>query len=115
MATKKKSKFRMLRNDIMFQFESEDAVLRDGKKTMRGFKEVTDWGFTIVSPKESASQPRWGVVVAVGPDVDTNDIAVGRRILIENLKWTEGVKVDGEEYWKTNSDVVLGVDSAEDK
>lgn len=112
--TTKKSKLRMLKNDIMFQFEDEDAILRDGKKSMRGFKEVTDWGFTIVSPKESAGNPRWGIVVAIGPDVDSIDINVGRRILIENLKWTSSVKFEGQEYWKTNDEVVIAVDSTED-
>lgn len=113
MATKK-NKFRMLNNDIMFQFEDEDAILRDGKKTQRGFKEKTDWGFEFVTPKESAGNARWGVVVAIGPDVDSTDIDIGRRILIENLKWTSGIQFEGQEYWKTNDEQVLAVDANQD-
>lgn len=111
----KKFPLRVLRNEILFQFEDEDAMLNDGRKSARGFKEVTDWGFTIVSSKESAGNARWGIVIAVGPDVDQNDISVGRRILIENLKWTEGVDFERKTYWKTNDEVVLAVDSTEDK
>jgi len=113
MATKK-FPLRVFRNEILFQFEDEDAIINDGKRTARGFKEVTEWGFTIVSSKESASNARWGIVKAVGPEVGP-DIFIGRRILIESLKWTEGVEYERETYWKTNEDVVLAVDSTEDK
>ncbi len=106
----KKFPLRVFHNDILFQFEDEDALLNDGKKTARGFKEVTDWGFTFSSSKESAGNARWGIVVAVGPEVD-RDIFVGGRILIENLKWTEGVEFERQTYWKTNDEVVLAIDS----
>ncbi len=113
MATKK-FPLRVFKNDILFQFEDEDAVLFDGKRSARGFKEQTDWGFVFTSSKDSASNARWGKVVAVGPEVDS-DIFVGRRILIENLKWTEGVEFERQTYWKTNDEVVLALDSTEDK
>lgn len=110
----KKVPLRVFHNDILFQFEDEGAVLRDGKISARGFQEKTEWGFTFTSSKESASSPRWGVVVRVGPDVD-EDIFVGRRILVENLKWTEGVEFERQKYWKTTDEFVLCVDTSEDK
>lgn len=106
---------RVFHDDVLFQFEDEDAILHDGKAAARGFKEVTSWGFTIVDSKSSASNARWGIVRAIGPDVDANDISIGRRILIENLKWTAGFKHDRIEYWKTNVESIIGVDSTEDK
>jgi co-chaperonin GroES (HSP10) len=105
---------RVFHNDVLFQFEDEDTMLNDGKKSARGFKEKTDWGFVFSNAQESASNARWGKVVAVGPEVDP-DIFVGRRILIENLKWTAGVEFERQTYWKTSDEVILGVDSTEDR
>lgn len=106
--------FRCLRNDILFQFEEEFADLHDKKVSQRGFKEVTDWGLVIVSPTKQAESARWGVVVTVGPDCNPDDIRVGRRILIEKLMWTNAVTYEKQEYWKTNEDKVIAVDSRED-
>jgi hypothetical protein len=105
---------RVFHNDILFQFEDEGAVLRDGKLAARGFKEKTDWGFVFTSSKDSASNSRWGIVVGLGPEV-IDDIYVGRRVLVENLKWTDGVDFGGERYWKTTDEFVLAVDSTEDR
>lgn len=107
-------KLRALNNDIVFQFEDEAAKLDDGKKTASGFKEKTTWGFVYSSSKESASNSRWGIVVAVGPDVNA-DIFPGRRVLIEPLKWTEGIRFQGSLYWKTNDEWVLAVDESQDR
>jgi co-chaperonin GroES (HSP10) len=108
----KKVNLRMLRNDILFQFEDKAATWNDGKLSQKGFKEVTAWGLEIISPEPSAKAPRWGKVLAVGPDVDQKDIKVGSRILIEALAWTNAVEINRVEYWKTNSDRVLCVDEA---
>lgn len=110
----KKVPLRVFHNDILFQFEDEEAVLRDGKISARGFKEKTEWGFVFTSSKESAANSRWGTVVGLGPDV-VKDIYIGRSILIENLKWTSGVDYLGEKYWKTTDEFVLCLDTAEDK
>lgn len=109
---KAKLNLRMLRNDILFQFEDEKAIWNDKKLSQVGFKEVTSWGLEIISPEPSAKAPRWARVLAVGPDVDQTDIKVGSRILIENLMWTNAVEINRVEYWKTNSDKVLVVDEA---
>jgi hypothetical protein len=110
----KKVPLRVFHNDILFQFEDEGAVLRDGKISARGFKEKTEWGFVFTSSKESASAPRWVKVLGVGPDV-VSGIFVGRRVLVENLKWTDGVEFEGQKYWKTTDEFILCVDSTEDR
>lgn len=110
----KKVPLRVFRNDVLFQFEDEGAMLNDGMKSARGFKEKTSWGFEYTSSKESAGNARWGIVCRVGPEV-SKDIFVGRRVLIENLKWTEGAEFEGTKYWKTTQEFVLCVDSTEDR
>lgn len=112
--TKTKTKLRALRNNIIFQFVEDSATLNDGKAAAKGFEEITKWGFRIVDSKSSANSPRWGVVTSVGPDV-VEDIYPGRKILIESLRWTEGVTLEGATYWSTNEDVVLAVNKDEDR
>lgn len=110
----KKFPLRVFHNDILFQFNDELTVLRDGKINARGFKEKTDWGFVFVSANESAANARWATIVAVGPKTKP-DMYVGRTILIENLKWTAGVDFQGEKYWKTTDEFVMCLNIAEDK
>jgi co-chaperonin GroES (HSP10) len=103
-------KLRMLRNDILFQFEDDKAVWNDGKLSQVGFKEKTSWGLEIISPTPSAKSPRWARVLEVGPEVNQKDIKIGSRILIEHLMWTNAVEIDRVEYWKTNDEKILAVD-----
>ena len=110
MAKSKTPTLRVFRNDILFQFESEAAVLRDKKLAQKGFKEKTSWGFEFVAPETSAGSARWGIVVSIGPEIVDAGIKIGSRILIENLKWTNAIEFDGAEYWKTNEDQVLLLD-----
>ena len=74
------------------------------------FQEQTDWGFEIHGNSDnSAKNGRWGKVVAVGPDVDEEDIENGTFIFVEPLMWTKGVKHDDVEVWKTDSSKVMAV------
>lgn len=99
------AKLRPLLSNIIFQFEDELATANGIKQ----FKETTSWGFDLRSNFDhNTKAPRWGIVVAVGPDV-SEEIKEGTAILIEPLKWTEGVKLEGEHYWMTNEDQVLAV------
>ena len=95
-----------IRNHILFQFEEKKR--RQDK--MDQFAEVTDWGFEVTRIQDSMDQPRWGIVVAVGPDVIEEAIVPGARILIDALKWTNAVEFGGNEYWRTDEDNVLGID-----
>jgi len=57
---------------------------------------------------DQQNKDRWGLVLAVGPDA-ASEIKVGEYILIERLKWTNGVEVEGKTYWKTDINQVLAV------
>lgn len=91
-------------NAVIFQFEDE---------TKNGYFEQKQESGIYVPPShdDSAGQrARWATVSAVGEDV-IDDIAVGGRILVEALKWTEKFTVDGQSYWKTDQSCVLAVPS----
>lgn len=100
----------MLRNTILFQFEEESTYFTDKKVKQKGFREVTAAGIIVVNQQKNADTARWGVVIKVGPEVDRDDIKVGKRILIEKLMWTNGVTHESEEYWMTSEDKVLCVE-----
>jgi len=102
------TQLRPLGDGILFQFE--DDMVRGAQGKLH-FKETTNWGFTVGGQEaydSSAKLPRWAIVKFVGKKVPDN-IAVGSRVLIEPLKWTSGVKVNDETYWKTNSDYIMAI------
>lgn len=95
-----------IHNHVIFQFEQRSVkVVKNGTQST-AFNETTEWGFEFKKFDESASQPRWGVVVETGPDTDPI-IKKGMRILIENLKWTNGVLFDGDTIWRTDDSCIL--------
>jgi co-chaperonin GroES (HSP10) len=49
---------------------------------------------------DSAKQPRWGNVVAVGARCTT--IKPGMQILLPNLRWTSHFTVGGQKVWRTD-------------
>jgi co-chaperonin GroES (HSP10) len=92
-----------LKNNVMFKFLDETAGSK-GKFTDR----KTEGGIILPTLDSSQKLPRWGKVVAVGPDAQ---VAVGEYILIEALMWSFGTEVDGEKMWKTDdSKIVLVTD-----
>lgn len=87
-------------NGILFVF------LDDFKKGR--FQEKTDWGFHIPGDHENTSkQGRWGKVLAVGPDVRSEDVETGDYIFVEPLMWTQGIEHDDTQVWKTDSTKVM--------
>lgn len=103
------SSLRTLKKNILFKFEDE-LVTAGGIKQ---FKEITKSGLILaVNFDKNVKSSRWGIVVAVGPEVVDPDLVVGSRVLIEPLKWTEGVDYEGETYWMTNEDHVLLIDES---
>lgn len=91
-----------IRNGILFVFTD----------TLKGkfFQETTDWGLNIVGGHENTAKAgRWGKVLAVGPEVDHEDVTSGTYIFIEPLMWTVGFKHDGVQIWKTDITKVLAV------
>jgi len=72
------------------------------------FKESTNWGFDIIGDSDnSASSGRWGKIVALGPDVNAQNITKDDYIFIEPLMWTEGLMHDGVKIWKTDESKVM--------
>ena len=99
------AELKAIRNHIIFQME-DNMVKHMGALQ---FEEKTDWNFTIVRSDDSTSLPRWGIVIKVGNEVP-EDIQPGMRILIEPLKWTNYFEFEGEKFWRTDSDAVMGID-----
>lgn len=89
-----------VRNYVIFTFVEDIVGDRFVNKTA---------GRIIVSSEDRAqtTYPRWGKVVQVGPDV--YDVKVDDYILIEAGKWTSHFYVDGDRYWKTDEDQIIGV------
>ena len=91
-----------IRNHIIFQFEEEKATYNGTNQ----FKERTDWGFEFVHLTTSMEFARWVTVIAVGPEVPEY-ITPKMRVCVDKLKWTKGILIDGEMYWRTDSDQIL--------
>ena len=95
-----------LNDVIIFQFIDEIM----GRK--RAFNDVTESGIVVVGAATLQTNPRWGKVVASGPD---SGVKPGEYILVEGLQWTTDFKIDDEKHWKTEDSKVLAVcDNIED-
>lgn len=93
-------KLTAIHNHIIFEFV--DA-------TSKGqFTEKTEAGIQLLGHFDNSSkEPRWARVLVTGPDVDSELCTPGCEILIDNLRWTEGVELDGKKYWRTDDKQVL--------
>jgi len=97
-----------LGNSVLFQFN--DAI-----NTRNEFvKGQTDSGIILAGDQfdSSAKESRFVTVRYVGPDVKT--MKPGYMALVPALRWTEGVKVEGEKLWKTDEKEVVAVESNND-
>lgn len=97
---------RAIQNHIIFQFE-ERAKVQDG---VTQFVEERESGLEVVRHKDSVDSGRWGYIVSVGPRAAEEGFEPGQRVFIEPLKWTNAVKFEGEEYWRTDAEQILCVD-----
>lgn len=95
--------FRTIYDKILFTF--------DDAHNKTGFNNVSEGGIVFSSFHHDASSPRWGTVICIGEEV--KEIAVGDRILIEAMRWTEAHTVDGIEFWMTTEDQVMCVEKKE--
>lgn len=98
------AELKAIRNHIIFQF-LDSFSNRDVKQ----FAEKTEWGFEVVSHKESMENPRWVKVISVGHEVP-EEIRPGMHVLLEPLRWTSGFDFEGADYWRSDSDAVIGFD-----
>lgn len=96
------SKIKPLKNNILFQFLDETGGSK-GKFTNRR----TEAGIILPTLNSDQKSPRWGKVVAVGPDVA--GVSVGEYIYIEALAWTYGVTFEDDKYWKTDDSRIIFV------
>lgn len=87
-----------IKNTIIFKFV--DKVNAKGQFE----KERTESGIILQSSfDDSAKDPRWVNIVAVGPDCT---LKPGQQALLPNLRWTQGFKHEGEMMWKTDESQV---------
>jgi co-chaperonin GroES (HSP10) len=100
---------RALHNQILFQFV-------DRVNTIGQFEEQkTEGGILILGDHDkSAKISRWATIVSLGPDCSDELRVPGCKILIENLRWTNGVKYEGQMIWKTDETQLLGYSYPED-
>lgn len=94
---------RTIHDKILFTFDDTHG------KT--GFNNVSEGGIVFSSFHHDLNVPRWGTVTHIGEEV--KEIAVGDKILIEALRWTEGHKHEGVEFWMTTEDQVMLVEKPE--
>ena len=90
-----------LNDKIMFQF-LDDTGGAKGKFSDRTLAS----GIIIAQSEMKQKQPRWGEVLAVGPE---SSVKVGEYILIEGLMWTFGTEIDGQKMWQTDEDKIIFV------
>lgn len=88
-------------NHIIFQFEDEKTK----HMGINQFKESTDWGFEFALTHDGMEYGRWVKVIAVGPEA--SEIPVGSRVCVDKLKWTTEFVVDGETFWRTDTNHIL--------
>lgn len=93
---------RPLKNAILFAFVDDSASGLFISKTQSGI-------LLSQAPKDFDSQriPRWGKVLAIGPQV--KDVKPGDFALIEGLAWTEGFKHDEVRVWKTDEEKIMAI------
>ncbi|QDJ96419.1 hypothetical protein Xoosp13_233 [Xanthomonas phage Xoo-sp13] len=99
------TEYTLLKKSIAFDF---CQATRDGF-----FRNETEWGFTLAGNDFDANKARWGRAVKIGPEV--TEVAVGDYILIDPLKWTLAVDVDGKKLWRTDESYVALVTSEKPK
>lgn len=94
-----------IKNNIVFEFI--DRVNAKGEFE----KEKSESGLVLTSSfDDSAKEPRWINVVAVGPDCTS--IRPGQQALLPNLRWTSGFKFGGVRMWKSDETQVVALRDA---
>ena len=90
---------RPLGNSVLFCFLDDT---KDGR-----FIDRSAAGIILTNRNLDQSGPRWGKVLAVGPEV--KEFKNGDYILIEGLQWTSGFTYDDVKIWRTVEPKVMAV------
>lgn len=98
----------VLDTKIICQFEDE---INRGKRNT--FHEKSEGGIIlhqneVTSFDKGTKDPRWCVVVKVGPEV-MEDIQPGTRILVTPMMWTRLSRYKGESFVRTEERHVLAI------
>lgn len=70
--------------------------------------------FIPKSVETSATQCRWGKIVAVGKRVNPM-FQPKMNILIEPMRWTLGMEHDGIKVWRTVEESIAGIEEVEEE
>lgn len=88
-----------LEDGILFTFYEE---------VVKGqFDNTTSWGFVVKDKIDDVKRPRWAKVRVIGPKV--KHVKVGDYVLIESLRWTNGLEYNDSKFWKTNESELIMV------
>lgn len=95
----------VLKEFIVFQFE--DEVDSGNRNT---FKETSQGGIILKSSfDDGTKKPRWGKVIALGPEV-MDDIKIGSRVLVAPMMWTKISTYKGERFARTQESHILAIE-----
>lgn len=92
-------KLELLNDSIAFSFLQEVSS--------GSFDNKTEWGFVIKNKENDVKHARWGIVLDVGPEV--KHVSKKDFILIEPLMWTNKVKINNMNIWRTAEPYVIGL------
>ena len=89
--------------------------LRDGilVNNMEFGEQRTEGGIIILSDdgKSTGIHPRWGKVLAIGPE--QKDVDIGQYVLVSHGRWSRGFKLNGETVRTVDPNDVLGIQDEE--
>lgn len=99
---------RPINNHILFKFVDEINNLNN-----QFAKGVSPGGIVLIGDTfdESAKQARWVKIQYAGPGVKT--VRAGQTVLVQALRWTEGVKYEGSKVWRTDEKELVAVLNAD--
>lgn len=89
----------VLNNGVLFRFLDTTSG-QQGKFTDR----ASASGIIISARRADQNNPRWGEVIAIGPDAA---VSVGDYIFIEGGAWSPEITFAGESFWKTDDERII--------
>ena len=93
---------KILKNNIVFQFLEE-------VNSNNEFNQTSSSGLikVVEAAEKQVNKPRWGEVVAFGPDVE--NVVVGDFVFLQPLAWTTSIMFNDERIWLSTDASVLAI------